>query len=166
MLDEDTTVGAAELRSLLRLGATTPGGVPLTHSFNRRRPWGELRIKPDAMLLAPPVYWAAGGCDEDFVGSYGGTDVHFRYRAEALAGRGWLEMRRHEQIVLRELEPGHPCDGVPERSRARCLAAAAALPRASKDNIRNQALLLVKRSSGCWSNTFLRFNWSVAARFP
>lgn len=42
----------------------------------------KIKEHPAIMLLNKETYWNIGGCDEDFVGSYGHTDVHFRYRAE------------------------------------------------------------------------------------
>ena len=45
-----------------------------------------LRARPAVMMLRKASYWLAGGCDEDFVGEYGVTDPHFRYRASRTKG--------------------------------------------------------------------------------
>ena len=39
------------------------------------------RPHPAVMLLSKQAYWMSGGCDEDFVGNYGKTDPHFKWRA-------------------------------------------------------------------------------------
>ncbi|RYH03668.1 hypothetical protein EON65_47295 [archaeon] len=42
------------------------------------------RHHPAIMLISRHLYWQVQGCDEDFVGHYGKTDVHFRYRAKSI----------------------------------------------------------------------------------
>ena len=38
------------------------------------------------MLIRKEAYWLSGGCDEDFVGSYGYTDPHFFQRLKHIEG--------------------------------------------------------------------------------
>ena len=53
----------------------------IAHRFNRIRPDNITKQKhPAICLISPQAYWSNGGCDEDFVGHYGYTDVHFWYR--------------------------------------------------------------------------------------
>ena len=52
------------------------------HKFQRRKPSGEMKPHPGTWLMKTGLYWQSGGCDEDFVGSYGQTDPHFDYRAK------------------------------------------------------------------------------------
>jgi hypothetical protein len=40
----------------------------------------KFRVHPGVMLASKTSYWRVGGCDEDFVGHYGHTDVHFNFR--------------------------------------------------------------------------------------
>mmetsp|Transcript_5293 Transcript_5293/g.7453 ORF Transcript_5293/g.7453 Transcript_5293/m.7453 type:complete len:462 (+) Transcript_5293:180-1565(+) len=41
---------------------------------------GLQRPHPAVTLIPKSTYWHVGGCDEDFVGNYGVTDVHFKWR--------------------------------------------------------------------------------------
>ena len=77
--------------------------VPLVHKFNRKNPSGQFKAHPAAILIHVDQYWQAGGCDEDFVGSYGFTDVHFNHHLWELQKAERLAIRYNPQIVLKEL---------------------------------------------------------------
>ena len=116
-------------------------------------------------------YWQAGGCDEDFVGSYGYTDVHFSHRVSLLRQAGRLSVQINMGIVLKELAHMPPCDEavLPQDGTLlhSCRAAMHALgPEPSRDRLPNQRLYEHKLQTGCWSNSYLRFSWEVAARLP
>ena len=120
-------------------------------------------------------YWRAGGCDEDFVGNYGHTDVHFWHRV-GLLPQGTLVTQTHKDLVLKEMAtPKDPCEGVAnDAQRGRCKAAARAHARSaahasrSRDTAANEELFRWKarsRQAGSygeqWSNEYLRFAWVV-----
>ena len=170
LLDADLLAPADLVIAALKLPATTKGsqnsGIPLIHRFNRRRPSGKLDPHPAAMLIGVEQYWQAGGCDEDFVGNYGATDVHFWARVRLAEKAHKMRVRAHDDLILEEVLPGEPC-ALPTKVSASlqtsCSNAAAALPPASRNATPNQRLLAQKLSQGCWSNSFLRFRWSLAA---
>merc|ERR1712216_419176 len=123
------------------------------------------------MFIGVAQYWQAGGCDEDFVGSYGFTDVHFTHRARLLKDAGHLNVQKNTHIVLKELAHMTPCDAaiLPRNGTLQqsCRAAADAMgSEPSRDAQPNQHLYESKLATGCWSNSYLRFSWFVAARFP
>ncbi len=109
------------------------------YKFNRRRPDGSYKIHPAACLFQREVYWKVGGCDEDFVGNYGQTDVHFFHRA-----RGVAEVVIVQDIVIEEDADGNT----------------ATIDR-SKEKLRpNLELLEHKKAEGNWSTDYVRFPWS------
>lgn len=122
LLDIDTIAPRSVILTLMKFQGT--------HRFNRQRPNGTFKISPAAALIDRDAYWRAGGCDEDFVGHYGYTDVHFWYRF----GANWTF---HEDLVLYEIEHAH------ER----------------RDTRVNRHLLYRKKSAGSWSNDYLRFRF-------
>ena len=85
-------------------------------------------------------YWRVGGCDEDFVGNYGHTDVHFWHRV-GLLPQGTLVTQTHKDLVLKEMAtPKDPCEGVVnDAQRGRCKAAARAHARGRPASSRGTA---------------------------
>jgi len=128
------------LLAQMLLITSAAGSNKVIHKFNRRKPNGEKKMHPGTWLMRSELYWRAGGCDEDFVGSYGFTDVHFDHRA-ALAG---IATKFHSDLTLHELP--HGLSG-------------------KRDTARNGKLLNQKLKNGSWSNHFLRFSfeWSTCA---
>lgn len=124
LLDIDTIAPRSVIVQLLSMTGT--------HRLNRRRPNGTMKISPAAALIDRDEYWRAGGCDEDFVGHYGYTDVHFWYRFEKLFNATY-----HDDLVLFEQEHAH------ER----------------RDTKVNRRLLYRKKARGTWSNDYLRFRF-------
>ena len=178
LLDLDTPAPPAMIAAVLglspRVAVNSPAGanagVPIAHRFNRLRPTGEHKLSPAAVLMSPASYWAAGGCDEDFVGNYGWTDVHFWHRAAALPSSE-LAVQRHTELSLVELSaPPSACDGVhPRWLLERCTIAADAhaasresVMGSARENVVNGMLFRWKRRTGRWSNEYLRFSWSMA----
>jgi len=164
LIELDAPAPSQVMAAALELPATTHG-VPIAHRFNRVRPDGSYKISPAAVLLAVESYWAAGGCDEDFVGNYGMTDSHFWYRAKSLP-LNVLKIERHSNLVFTELSSpqGEPCEGVTSpHPYTRCMAAVTAhvsvLTGRSRDNAANALLLKWKQRTGRWSNEYLRFKW-------
>ena len=118
-----------------------------------------LVLRSSAALLLVHV---AAGCDEDFVGHYGQTDIHFWERAKRLRG---LTIVYHEELVLEEVAHGRPCDRVPRQQTRLCLAAARHLPNQTRDTAHNFLLHRWKKLTGCWSDVYLRFGWAVTASY-
>ena len=174
LLDADTVFSSEMIEATMALPHHASRGnhsIPVMHKFNRRRPSGELVPHPAAMLIGVAQYWQAGACDEDFVGNYGYTDVHFTHRAHHMREAGRLVVQKNTHIVLKELAHMAPCDpAVLPRNGAlqhSCRAAAGMLgSELSRDAEPNQRLFEHKQRTGCWSNSYLRFSWAVAARFP
>ena len=106
------------------------------HRFNRRRPRGDLKLSPASMVIDRRLYWENGGCDEDFVGHYGFTDVHFWYRMDR---RQHVRIVHHPDLILREQGNG-----------------------SSKNRIAqfNARVFDRKRRHNSWSNEILRFNFT------
>jgi len=78
MIDGDTIVKPKTIEFVLR-NLQSPTNVYIF--FERIRADRKTdKPHPAVMLLAKESYWKNGGCDEDFVGNYGYTDPHFRYR--------------------------------------------------------------------------------------
>ena len=97
---------------------------------------------PATMLLSKSTYWLVGGCDEDFVGSYGFTDPHFWHRT--------AQTSLVTVIPCHEAWPAIPA-----------LLEHGKLPRDDLDrNVsRNSALFKTKVETGEWSQVYLRFSW-------
>jgi hypothetical protein len=108
---------------------------------------GIRRPHPAAMLLSRSAYWMCGGCDEDFVGNYGMTDPHFRWRASKTAN---IFVRDFGAVYLDDLVMME----VPDKL---------AIPRSPAHNI---ALFEEKMNSNIpWSNRYLRFPWKFVATY-
>ena len=108
------------------------------HKFQRQKPTGEMKPHPGTWLMKTGLYWQSGGCDEDFVGSYGQTDPHFDYRAKQTNHDG---VELHDNMVLIEMDQkktGH------------------------RNIHRNAGLFALKRQDRIrWSNDYLRFAWGL-----
>jgi len=107
------------------------------YKFIRRdRRTGKTKIHPGTMLLTRSMYWEVGGCDEDFVGNYGQTDIHFFYRADRI-----VQTEFREDIMLEFDEEGE----APTIDRSKLEP--------------NAKLLEEKKANGNWSKDFVRFEW-------
>ena len=124
----DTISNSSSKRKLHKfVGAWTPGG-----SILRPKNSG-------TWLMKTGLYWQSGGCDEDFVGSYGETDPHFDWRAKQTHGRHVIEM--HGNMVL--IYTKHSLAG-------------------NRSTNRNKALFASKMQNIIpWSNHYLRFAWGL-----
>jgi len=135
LTDVDMSFDESLLSQVLIISGTA-GNAESLHKFNRQRPNGEMKVHPGTWLMTSELYWRAGGCDEDFVGSYGWTDPHFDWRARQCG----IPTQVHEELVLRELGV-FTSDG------------------RDRDAQRNGALYAMKRMDDSWSNHFLRFRF-------
>lgn len=118
------------------LGLVGENGRKIYKFIRQDRRTGATKIHPGTMLLTRSMYWEVGGCDEDFVGNYGQTDIHFFYRADQI-----VETEFREDIMLEFEEEGEA--PVIDRSKLEP----------------NAKLLEKKKALGNWSDDFLRFEW-------
>ena len=122
-----------------------------TH-FPTRMPSGDEYIHkphPAIILISAAAYWMAGGCDEDFVGHYGSTDPHFRWRLARTEGIRVLNVNATLSGIpfLHQVERENPF-------------------RLDRNKTRNARLFAQKRSGDIpWSCTYIRFNWSLVSEF-
>jgi len=146
MLDADLVFEESFLDQALDIVRANKGGT--AHQFNRRTPSGQYRMHPAAILIQIEDYWKSGGCDEDFVGHYGHTDPHFRYRLRKTG----LNKVFHKEMVLIEL---------PDTEEDRQLEQTLKLDRSVTHNLK---LFNKKKADGSWSNVYLRFDWGRTRR--
>jgi len=132
--DVDIVLREDALKRMLRIVGRDKRKI---HRFNRQYENGSTKIHPGTMLLPRSLYWEVGGCDEDFVGNYGQTDVHFIYRAKKI-----VSAKTHKNIML-----GFRSDGeTKEIDRSKLVP--------------NEQLFMEKMATGSWSSDFFRFTWS------
>lgn len=151
MVDFDTLVpsGIAEISLQLlaqeRSRHSKDGVRTIYLNFKRVRAEGSsMRPHPAVMLLSKRAYWMCGGCDEDFVGNYGKTDPHFKWRAA-----------RTEKVSVRNV--GNISHELVQMSRPNNV---------TRDASVNGKLFVAKRSGKRrWSNSFLRFPWHHSGDF-
>lgn len=130
------------------------------HRFNRKKPDGSTGKHPAVTILQTQAYWENGGCDEDFCGSYGFTDVHFWYRWKSDPRRFLMD---HLDVYLEELDAG-ACDANFLKDQLefdRCKASRTNLTKVRRDLKKNHKLFKQKIKKGCWSNKYLRFRWKI-----
>ena len=109
------------------------------HKFQRQKPTGGMKPHPGTWLMKTGLYWQSGGCDEDFVGSYGQTDPHFDYRAKKTNHDDVVEL--HDNMVLIEMDQ--------KKTGNRRIQ-------------RNAELFTLKKQDKIrWSNDYLRFAWGL-----
>ncbi|KAI8114367.1 hypothetical protein M9434_002492 [Picochlorum sp. BPE23] len=102
-----------------------------------------LSSHPAVMLLTKHSFWSNGGCDEDFVGSYGFTDVHFKKRLDQ-SGYKVVQVKKmlHVDPIISQFEDGS----------------------IRRDASMNKVLYQLKTQLILpWSNDCLRFNWSLTS---
>ncbi|KAI8462513.1 MAG: hypothetical protein J3K34DRAFT_447751 [Monoraphidium minutum] len=83
MTDIDTTITSALLQFVLDSCDHHPASVFI--DFPRTIDGTHGRPHPAVMLIQATNFWLVGGNDEDFVGHYGFTDVHFKHRLRELS---------------------------------------------------------------------------------
>lgn len=128
-------------------------------NFQRLRTNGkDLAAHPALMLLQRAAYWNSGGCDEDFIGNYGYTDVQFFHRAERTGKFDiqFAEKRMREEGIppVREVDD----DKMTCPKWLTCIEPFKGT-KLLKDPKPNQALYRKKSRTRNWSNSFLRFSW-------
>lgn len=131
----------------------------LAHRFNRKRPDGREQKHPAICVIDVNAYWENGGCDEDFCGNYGYTDVHFWFRWRKDKNRVKID---HLDTFIIEFEQ-KACDetliGTNEQDLKKCQNARKQVKKGGKELKANHAVYKLKTLEGCWSNKYLRFGW-------
>lgn len=155
MIDGDTIVKSRLIEFVLT-NLSNPNDVYIF--FDRIRPDGKTsRPHPAVMLLRKESYWRNGGCDEDFVGNYGYTDPHFRYRLEHEPSLKIIEMskkmKREKIPPLMELKKDIPC-----HKSFQC-SDFFLTNHPSRNTDYNSALFEKKKKTKTWSHEILRFTW-------
>lgn len=104
---------------------------------------------PAVTLVSKTLYWRIGGCDEDFVGHYGNTDPHFKWRAVHTRGA-----RIASGSMPTKLPPMFLYDSDLK------IMETVERPKLDKDIGHNEVLMSKKRSESIpWSHDYLRFTW-------
>ena len=113
---------------------------------------------PAVMMLSKSAYWLAGGCDEDFVGHYGYTDVHFFFRAEKTKR---LQVNYVEQEM--KDKPISPLEELPDvvdcPADMKCLGTYNGAKPNKDPGHNNKIFGRKQRTSIVWSKEYLRFTW-------
>jgi len=135
-LDMDTMISAESAVKMLKKAEDSGKGAAFR--FNRRvedsRHEKHNICHPFVCLIRKEDFWRAGGCDEDFAGSYGFTDAGFWHKSKDL-----IRVEECRDIYLDYLPEGNS-DIV-------------------RDTKRNYKLLKTKKNSGDWSTDYIRFKW-------
>ena len=103
--------------------------VPSNNKDNKHH-----KIHPAVCLIRKDDYWKVGGCEEDLVGHYGGTDPSFFYKAQ-----GKIKVEICRNIFLTHLYEGE-ADII-------------------RDTSHNIKLIEEKKRTGKWSTDYIRFPW-------
>lgn len=132
--DMDHIIPSLAAEAMLKLAAADARKI---YKFQRiDHTTGETKIHPGTMLLTRDLYWEVGGCDEDFVGNYGQTDIHFFHRADKI-----VETDKREDIQMVIHHEGETSE----------------IDRTKLEP--NRLLFEEKQTKGNWSTDFLRFEW-------
>ena len=162
LLDVDVVVPVDAMTSALSW-TTHNSTHKIAHRFSRKRPNKERKIHPAICVIDVASYWENGGCDEDFVGNYGYTDVHFWYRWKGFNNQSNTNrlLIDHDNTTLYEFEQ-KACDKSYLASNAdymKCQEAKFKLQKVERAVKKNRAKYWRKLENGCWSNRYLRFKW-------
>ena len=151
LLDADQLATQSILEWSLRHSLHALARCDIFLEFPRKFPTGVLhpRPHPAAMLASRSSYWRVGGCDEDFGGNYGYTDVHFTMRLKQTSGCRRISANSPKDS-LPQIEPAPPLIHL-ERHH-------------SKHNAETNKALFSAKTLGRkeWSADYLRFSWSKA----
>jgi hypothetical protein len=137
ILDMDTMVDNIMANNLIKI--IDKKEKKKAYKFNRIVPCNikdkkHYKPHPAVCLIRKEDYWKIGGCEEDLVGHYGGTDPSFFYRAQ-----GKINVEICKNIFLHHLYEGE-----------------ADIKRDTSHNIK---LIEEKKKTGKWSTDYIRFPW-------
>lgn len=134
----------------------------IAHTLNRRKLDGSYKVHPSAMVLSSKAWWSAGGMDEDFSTHYGSEDTAFWFRFSTLRP-DTNQVIYHNDSILQQVDLP-PCDAnwlSDTVKRQSCEQARSDLPKTSRSTNYNIVKLRNKLRTGCWSNTFLQYPWTI-----
>mmetsp|Transcript_21025 Transcript_21025/g.51732 ORF Transcript_21025/g.51732 Transcript_21025/m.51732 type:complete len:367 (+) Transcript_21025:1-1101(+) len=154
IMDMDVQLSARSVPGLLSLATrltdrrTSLQGVVIkdfmreisTKAINQTNTSKRVTPHPAIMMMPPRVYWMIGGCDESFVGHYGMTDPHVRWRA---THSGPLISVESAGIQIPPFQEMH--------------VRGSRLPRNATVNKARMRALLDGRS--LWMSSYLHFSW-------
>lgn len=133
--DIDIIISTLNLNNILKI----PRNPEYIFKFNRIRPDKSFKIHPGVCFISKNIYWHIGGCDEDFVGNYGQTDVHLFYRAN---------LKNINILILKDIFLEEDYDGFTKE-----------INRTKEMLEPNKILFENKKRNGNWSTNYCRFNW-------
>ena len=161
MIDLDLQIPLSSMRQILELPTRLQSGddpnAAIAYQFNRTQLDGTYKVHPSATLMDTQAFWNAGGMEEDFSGHYGHEDVAFWYKFD--------QNPKNQRVVADSVNiiqfDQEPCEGIDPSYYDTCIQARKTLPKLSRDTVPNERKFLSKKTSGCWSNKFLRFPFQV-----
>jgi hypothetical protein len=159
LLDLDTVVPLETMKAALSWKTQDYRGLVMAHRFNRND-GKTIALHPAVTLMDVEAYWGSGGCDEDFVGSYGYTDIHFWHRWDKDARR---VQQHHRDVYILEVEHT-ACNSTLIKShgkKQKCRDVHESLQKPHKGSTTNRRRRDRKVKSECWSNRYLRFRWML-----
>lgn len=142
IIDMDTLIDENMIEQIFELiNKDIPKHV---YKFNRKVPENKNHLKHDKIhpavcLIRKEDYWRIGGCEEDLVGHYGGTDPSFWYKSK------WDKPDRLIKLIF--------CNNI----------YITYLPEGESDIVRdtkhNNKLIDERKKNGKWSTDYIRFKW-------
>lgn len=157
--DSDILVPPSTMDYVLELyDRSTPQTI--FKNFYRRRADGiTYKPHPAVMLITKKSYWKAGGCDEDFIGNYGFTDVHFFHRAQKMANSLTIEKVDQEMIDRPVASIEELPDEVTCPPNLKCLEKYHGV-KPVKDPSINEKMHEAKITGAmAWAQDYMRFTW-------
>ena len=168
LLDLDILIPEPSMREALSW-ETNNSTHAFVHRFNRilldvddngnnKNKKRNTRIHPAVSVMDVDAYWQNGGCDEDFCGTYGYTDVHFWFRWDQ---DPYKIQQRHMRTYTTEFRDP-PCSPLYVKSmnmQRKCEDAIKVLAEPTRDVTVNEQKMKRRKISNCWSNRYLRFQW-------
>ena len=143
LTDIDMKISESFVKSCLDIISNSSSKRKLHKFMKDRTRDGEILRElehPGTWLMKTGLYWQSGGCDADFVGSYGQTDPHFDWRAQQTHGADVIEL--HKDTMLIQMKSSGAGN--------------------HRDRTRNRALFREKKHNIIpWLNHYLRFAWGL-----
>jgi len=143
--------------------------LPVTFGYFQRKgkhtDLNQTEPHPAVMLTKRQTYWNAEGCDEDFVGSYGMTDPHFRYRGSTNKAFHFIQTFTEQDSLsippLHQMNSEH-MDLTACPVNMKCLSPVIGEGQVPliKNPERNRGIFYQKKIGNIsWSDEYLRFTW-------
>eukprot|EP01031_Cornospumella_fuschlensis_P025794 gene25794-31149_t len=153
IVDMDVFVGVPALSRAMNMvkGGAFPTysfSSPVAYIWNRILEPNLYKPHPAVMLMPRSLYWKVKGCDEDFVGHYGNTDVHFKYRSKVYHH---VKFPLVDNILLCRMS-------IIRKPSTTDVA----VPAMNKSIEHNSEVFTLKKSGQLpWNDTVVRFKWHL-----